>query len=289
VTRIEDQLREMMHADAERIRHADRRPAAVLGGPRTRRTGWLRAGLAAAAAAAAILLVPRLFGTPGPTPPPAASAAPALTVTFTTGGTKVNPPGVTVAVPEPHVTAADPEAARRVTAVIRQTLADTVGAFRNRSAEAVGLGADAGLMSEQIVVADVVAWSHYLSVRFDSSSQVDGPHPTNESAVLTFDTATGARTLSTDLFADVAEAAALVRGALVAKYPAEARAGSDLAALSLRPSEEGSTPPLSCYPTPAGLSCLVDQGSLTPYAAGRLETIVGWDRLAPLLRPGVAG
>jgi hypothetical protein len=282
VTRTEDQLRELFTTDAERIQHSDLRPAPAFERPRERRTGWMSAVLAATAAAVVILFAPRLFDA---APPPAATSS--LTVTFTMVGTNVNPPGVTVSVPEPQVTAADPQAARKVTEVIRQTLAETVIAFRSRSEENISLGEDARFMSERIVVADVVTWSHYLSVRFDSFSQVGGLHPINEVAVLTFDTATGTRILTTDLFTDVTATTSVVRAALLAEYPAATLDGADLAVLSLRPTEEGSTPPLSCYPTPPGLRCLVDQGQITPYAAGRLETLVGWDRLAPLLRPGV--
>lgn len=134
---------------------------------------------------------------------------------------------------------------------------------------------------------DTVTWRRYWSVRFDRSMALGGPHPMTESASATFDTVTGARVLTTDLFTDVVQVADVVRAALLASRTDGSLTGYDLAAISLRPAEDGSTPLVNCYPTAAGLYCLVDQGNLTPYAAGRIEATVPWPRLAPLLRPGV--
>jgi hypothetical protein len=143
-------------------------------------------------------------------------------------------------------------------------------------------------MSERITVADVTGWQHYLSIRLDSFSQAGADYPFAESTALTFDTRTGARILSTDMFSNVKQATAVVRAALLASRTDGSLNGFDLSMLSLQPSEEGSTTPLNCYPVAAGLRCLVDQNSLAPYAAGRIEAVIPWRSLAKLLRPGFA-
>ncbi|HKT00574.1 MAG TPA: hypothetical protein VJT31_13650 [Rugosimonospora sp.] len=297
MTGVEDRLRALFQADAEQIQQADLRPAATFPPLRARRTGWLpvtAAVLSVAAATAAILVGPHLFRAPAPAPTApgpagaAAMAAAPLTVTFGTRTTTVSPPGVSVVVPVPAVTAADPQAAPRVSGVIDASLADAVTAFRNRSDAGITFGSSARAMSERITVADTATWHHYLSVRFDTSMEVGQEHPLNESFALTFDTATGARVLSTDLFTDISRTTAVVRGALLASRTDGSLAGFDLATVSLRPSEAGTTTPLTCYPAPAGLRCLVDQGSLAPFAAGRIEATVPWDQLTSLLRPGTS-
>ena len=90
MTRIEDQLRALYHADAERIQLGDLGPPASFAPPRARRTGGLPASaaiLAVAAVTVATLVVPRLFmgaAPPSSGPPATGTARPALTVIFTT-------------------------------------------------------------------------------------------------------------------------------------------------------------------------------------------------------------
>lgn len=292
VSSVEDQLRAMFQADAEKIQAGDLRPRAAFPPARSRRTGWLAtfsAGLAGAAVITGILLGSHFLAAPrSPARHTVVEASPApLSITFTTRTTTVSPPGVAVAVPVAAVHAADPLAAQRVSTAIEQKLADAVSAFKNRASSNIDLGSDPRKMYARITVGDTTTWHHYLSVRFDSWTGVGQEHPVNESFALTFDTATGARIVSTDLFTDITKAGALVRGALLASRTDGSLAGYDLATLSLRPSEDGSTIPLTCYPTAAGLHCLVDQWSLTPYEVGRIEATVPWQRLAALLRPGV--
>jgi hypothetical protein len=294
MTPIEDQLRALYHADAERIQPSDLRPAATFAPPRARRRGRLPAAAAIVAVAAvtvAILVLPRLLlgaGTSSPGPAAPGAARSALTVTFTTRTTIVSPPGVSVAVPVAQVHAADPRAAKRMSSVIEANLADIISAFRNRASENITLGSSPRHMSERITVADTTIWHHYLSIRIDSFSNTGDQYPHNESTALTFDTRTGARILSTDMFTSINRATSVVRAALLASRTDGSLNGFDLSALSLQPSEEGSTTPLNCYPAPAGLHCLVDQNSLAPYAAGRIEATIPWQRLAKLLRPGFA-
>jgi hypothetical protein len=291
MTRIDDQLRALYHADAEQIQLSDLRPPATFTAPRARRVGRLPASaavLAVAAVTAAILVVPRLLlgGAPSSSVAPAAGSA--LSVTFSTRVTTVSPPGVPVTVPVAEVHAADPPAARRVSSVIEETLATAVSEFRNLASENIGLGSSPGHMSERITVADVTTWHHYLSVRFDSSIKDGDQYPLNESTALTFDTRTGARILSTGIFTNIGQATSIVRAALLASRTDGSLNGFDLSTLSLRPSEAGTTTPLTCYPAPAGLHCLVDQGSLAPFTAGRIDAVIPWQRLAKLLRPGFA-
>jgi hypothetical protein len=292
MTRIEDQLRALYRADAERIQLSGLRQPASFAPPRARRAGRLPVSvaiLAVAAVTVAALVIPRLLLGAASSPGPATSGAPpALSVTFTTRVTTLSPPGVPVVVPVPEVHAANPRTAGRVSLVIEESLASIVSEFRNLASESITQGGSARHMSERITVADVTTWHHYLSVRFDSSGDDGGQYPLNESTALTFDTRTGARILPTDMFTDIARATSVVRAGLLASRTDGSLNGFDLSALSLQPSEAGTTTPLSCYPAPAGLHCLVDQGSLAPYAAGRIEAIIPWPRLASLLRPGFA-
>jgi hypothetical protein len=292
MTHIEDQLRALYHADAERIQPGDLGPPASFAPPRGGRIGVLSAAVAVIAAAAvtvAVLVVPRLVLGPAASPGPATSGArPALSVTFTTRVATVTPPGVPVTVPVAEVHAADPQAARRVSSVIQQSLADIVSEFRNLATEGAALGASPRHMSERVTVADVTTWHHYLSVRFDSSADDGGQYPLSESTALTFDTRTGARVLPTGMFTGISQATSVVRAGLLASRTDGSLNGFDLSALSLQPSEAGTTTPLSCYPAPAGLHCLVDRGSLAPYTAGRIEAIIPWRRLAGLLRADFA-
>jgi hypothetical protein len=292
MTRIEDQLRALYHADAERIQLGDLGPPASFAPPRARRTGGLPASVAVIAVAAvtvAILVVPRLLLGPASSPAPASGGAqPALSVTFTTRITVVSPPGVSVTVPVAEVHAADPRTAKRVSSVIEDNLAGIISAFRNRAGEDIALGSSPRHMSERITVADMTTWHHSMSIRFDSFSEAGAQYPFAESTALTFDTRTGARILSTDMFTNVKQATSVVRAALLASRTDGSLNGFDLSELSLQPSEAGTTTPLSCYPAPAGLHCLVDRGSLAPYTAGRIEAIIPWQRLASLLRPGFA-
>jgi hypothetical protein len=292
MTRIEDQLRAMYRADAEHIQLSGLRPPASFAPPRARRAGPLPAAVAVLAAAAvtmAVLVVPRLLLGAAASPGPAtAGARPALSVTFTTRVTTLSPPGVLVSVPVAEVHATNPRASGRVSSVIRESLATIVSEFRNLASEGVASGGSARHMSERITVADVTTWHHYLSIRFDASADDGGQNPLSESTALTFDTTTGARILPTDMFTDISRATAVVRAGLLASRTDGSLNGFDLSTLSLQPSEAGTTTPLSCYPAPAGLHCLVDRGSLAPYAAGRIEAIIPWSRLASLLRPGFA-
>lgn len=283
---VEDDLRSMFHADAEQIQLNDLRPPTDFVPIRARRSGWLRASTAALAGAAAITGI--LLGSHFLAAQPPAPASPEpMTITFTMRTIAASPPGLSVGVPVAEVHAVDPLAAKRVSDVIEEKLAYAVTVFENEASENLDLGDDPRRMSQRITVGDTVTWNHYLSVRFDSTNEVGLEHPTNESIVLTFDTATGARILSTDLFTDIDRASALVRSGLLASRTDGSLDGFDLAAVSLQPSEEGSTTPLHCYPAPTGLHCLVDQWSLAPYEAGRIEATIPWQRLAPLLRPGV--
>jgi hypothetical protein len=293
MTRIEDKLRALYHADAEHIQPGSLRPAAIFAPPRARRIGRLPASAAVMAVAAvtvAILVVPRLLvgGAPSSSAAPTGATRSALTVNFTTRVITVSPPGVPVAVPVAEVHAADPRAARRVSSVIGENLAYIISAFRNRASESIALGSSPHHMSERITVADTTTWHHYLSIRFDSFSQAGDQYPDNESIALTFDTRTGARILPTGMFTNIGQATSIVRAALLASRTDGSLDGFDLSALSLQPSEAGSTTPLNCYPAPAGLHCLVDQNSLAPYAAGRIEAIIPWQRLTKLLRSGFA-
>jgi hypothetical protein len=292
MTLIEDQLRALYRADAERIQLSGLRPPASFAPLRARRAVGLPAAvavIAVAAVTAAVLVVPRLLlGTAGAPAPATAGTRPALSVTFTTRTTVLSPPGVPVAVPVPEVHAADPRTAGRVSGVIRESLATVVSEFRNLASEGIAQGGSARHMSETITVADVTTWRHYLSVRFDASADDGGQYPLNESTALTFDTRTGVRILPTSMFTNIGRATAVVRAGLLASRSNGSLNGFDLSALSLQPSEAGTTTPLSCYPAPAGLHCLVDRGSLAPYAAGRIEAVIPWPRLADLLRPGFA-
>jgi hypothetical protein len=294
MTRIEDQLRALYHADAELIQPEGLRPPATFARPPARRIRRLPASatvLAVAAVMVATLVIPRLLLGTAPSSPghPATGATrSALTVTFATHVTIVSPPGVPVTVPVAEVHAADPQAARRVSSVIGANLADIISAFRNRASENIALGSSPRHMYERITVADMTTWHHYLSIRLDSFSDTGDQDPINESTALTFDTTTGARILPTAMFTSITKATSVVRAALLASRTDGSLNGYDLSTLSLQPSEAGSTTPLNCYPAPAGLHCLVDQGSLAPYAAGRIEAIIPWQRLAALLRPGFA-
>jgi hypothetical protein len=295
MTNTEDQLRAMFRADAERIQPSDLRPAADFAPPRARRSGWLPATaalLATAAATAAIVLAVQPLHTPAThrTPPAAAqSPAAAMSVVFGTRTVVVTPPGATVTVPQADVYAADPAAAARVSGVLDEMINDQVTVFRNRATEDIGLGSKAQDMSAKFVVGDTVTWRRYLTVRFDSSMMTSGPHPVEESDAATFDTRTGVRVRTTDLFTDIERATTIVREAFLASRRDGSLDGYSLTGFSLQPAEDGSTSMVNCYPTAAGLHCLLDRGNLTPWAAGRVETTVPWDHLAPILRPGVAG
>jgi hypothetical protein len=212
-----------------------------------------------------------------------------MSVVFGTRNIVVTPPGATVTVPQPDVYAADEAAAGRVSGVLDAMITEQVAVFRNRASEDIGLGGKARDMSAQFVVGDTVTWRHYLTIRFDSSVLTDGSHPVEEADAATFDTRTGTRVRSTDLFTDVDRATTLVREAFLASRTDGSLDGYSLTGFSLRPAEDGSTPTVNCYPTAAGLYCMLDRGNLTPWAAGRVETTIPWDHLAPVLRPGVAG
>lgn len=308
MARTDDELRALFRADAERIRPDDLRPAAAFPPPRVRRPGRFAVAAAmvtAAATTVVLVAVQSLHRPPAPAPRAAEFIAPAapqsimaaprsdgagpLVVGFTTRTARVSPPGVDVAVPEPDVRSGDPVVAGRVSGVLGAMLGERLSAFRNRARESVALGIEPGRMTATVRVGETVAWRHFWSVRFDSTMGTGQAYPANESVAATFDTGTGARVLTTDLFTDVARATGVVRAALLASRTDGSLDGFDLSGISLRPAEDGSTTMVNCYPAAAGLRCLVDQGSLAPHAAGRIEATVPWGRLAPLLRPGVTG
>jgi hypothetical protein len=133
-------------------------------------------------------------------------------------------------------------------------------------------------------------WGRYLSVVLDESTNLGGAHPNNRSIGLVFDTRTGDRVQPSDIFSDLDAASSVVRAALV-----RSRAGTpgpvtaqDVAAVSLRPGDDGTTTPLTWYPTDEGLGVVVDQDSVVAYVLGPIEATVPWAQFAGLLRPGVS-
>ena len=180
--------------------------------------------------------------------------------------------------------------ADRVSPVVNEEIQEAVTAFKNRIQDA-----DPG-WPEPLrldVVAQPGGWRQFTTIRLEETSVVGWDRsesaaglPIVEYAALVFDTRTGERVLPTDLFTDVDKVTARVRTALVATHPDKVTA-DQLAALSLQPSEAGSTTPLSCDPTADGLHCLVDDGALTPDYPGALEATVPWNQLSDVLAPGV--
>jgi hypothetical protein len=186
----------------------------------------------------------------------------------------------------------DPQVAARVAQALQAQLSDILDAFRNRINDpGIASGRPATRRLSQQVTATTSSWRQFLTVRFDDTEAgwltvEDGSVRTvREHTALVFDTTTGARVLPPDLFTDLDRTSAIVRAALVADHRGHNITADQLASLSLKPSEAGSTTPLTCYPTTGGLRCAVDDGSLTPDYAGPLETTVPWPALALVMQP----
>jgi hypothetical protein len=306
-TPIEQSLRAMLAAEAETFQENELAPLEPLPGrPRAPRTaasrrGWALAAVTGAAATTAGLLAGAqlLATTPAQNGPAATativSAAPQtpVKITFTASTSRLDHPAAKVTVPVPHVQATNPQVAGRISQVIVQQIADSRTGFRN-SINDPGYAAlkPSGTTAEQQITATTIAWKRFLTVRLDdvevNSFIADDGTPRTSKAhnALIFDTTTGARLLPPDLFADLDRASAMVRAVLVADHRNHATA-DQLARLSLRPSEAGTTTPLTCYPAPEGLHCAVDDGALTPDYTGPLESIIDWRSVDPLLKPGL--
>jgi hypothetical protein len=297
---VERSLRAMLAADAERLQERDLRPPASFAPLRPERWRLPRGVIAVVGAAAATaglltgtrLLTTRPPGTPAGTSVPATEATSApLSVTFTTRTTTLTGPRATARVPVPSVHAKDPQVADSVSQAIEREVTEVSKAFGNRIDDAAP---DWPKPLALQVNASTTTWSHFLTVRLDQVSQVGWARsesapglPIVEYTALVFDTRTGDRILSPDLFTDMDQAAVAVRAALVAAHPDGTVRADDLETLSLQPSEAGTTTPLTCYPTAAGLHCLVDDGAKTAGYQGRLEATVPWTRLAGVLQPGL--
>ncbi|GAA3812655.1 hypothetical protein GCM10022403_052940 [Streptomyces coacervatus] len=285
MTGIEDELRAALHADADRIRQDGLRPPATF--PATRSPGSRRrlttlVTVAAAAATALVVLGVHLLMSP-----PARDATP-LTVTFTSRTSNVAPTKATITLPVPEVHGTNMKTDQRVSKAIRQQLTEEADVFRNRITSVPGT--ETRGLSAKVTVGETVTWGHYLSVRFDTSADTGDEHPVNESDVLTFDTRTGAAITLGDMFTDLDKVGDTVRAAMLASRPAGTfHDWHDLETVTLNPSEAGITKPPSCYPTPAGLRCRIDQGQLTPFDYGWIDATVPWKHLTHVLRPGVHG
>jgi hypothetical protein len=301
---IEDSLRAMLAADAQRLQEQDLRPATVFAPPRAARWRTPRgviAAVGAAAATAGLLAGTQLLTTHGPgTPAGNATPAPAtatvvdgVSVTFTTRTVTFTAPAATATVPVPTVQAEDPRVAERISQAIAQEVTEATNSFGNRIDEAEPDWPEPLALR---VSASTTTWNHFLTVRLDETSQVGWDRsestpglPIVEYSTLVFDNRTGKRVLAPDLFTNLNQAAAVIRVFLVASHPDGTVRANELEALSLKPSEAGTTTPLSCYPIAEGLHCLVDDGARTPDYQGRLETTVPWDDLADIVRPGLRG
>lgn len=301
-TPIEESLRAMLAAEAERLQESDLRPLAPLPAPSrggSGRTRTVGAVLAAAATTAGVLLGAHLIAEPtpgGPASPPVVTASTfrtPLSVTFSSRTITLTGPEATVVTPVPHVRAVDPQVAERVAQAVEQQLADVRNSFRSRITDPGVTASGLPGTPRQEIVATTVTWRQFLTVRLDDTetdtiTADDGsPRALKEHTALIVDTTTGERVLPPDLFTDLDRASAVVRAALVADH-ADHVTADDLAPLSLRPSEAGTTTPLTCYPTAEGLHCAVDEGSRTIYA-GPLESVIPWDALSPLLKPHLRG
>lgn len=305
-TGIEEALRAMLAADAELLQERDLAPFTPLPAPRRQRPrrAWTAVAVTGAAAATAGILVGAhvlgMTDEPDRRPTgPATSVAtpqPPLSITFESRTTTLTNPAATVTVPVPHVSATDPQVAQRVSDAIGEELAGTQGGFRNRITDpGVVALRPAGTELTQDVTATTVSWKQFVTVRFDDVETGgviwdDGTarRPLTEHSALVFDATTGARVLPPDLFTDLEQVVAAVRSVLVAEH-ADHVTADNLASLSLKPSEGGTTTPLTCYPTPDGLRCAVDDGALTPGYTGPLESTVPWQTLTPLLQPRLRG
>lgn len=120
---------------------------------------------------------------------------------------------------------------------------------------------------------------HYLSIRLDESVNLGGAHPASIAHAYTFDMATGREVTVATLFKSTAATNRAIRAALVAANRRVGLKPSQATGLSIVPDKNGSTAPLSCYPTNPGLHCVVDPGGVLGYAAGGLESTVPWKAL----------
>lgn len=299
--RVEQALRHMLATEAELIQEGDLRPPTAFpptAEPRSGRARGVVAVLGTAAATAGLLVGVRVLTTPpdtgpadrGPTAVTTARPTP-LMLALSEQTRKLTDPDATVTTPQLKFHTEDPKVAERISQVVDEHLEETVNGFRNRIQDAepdwpepLTLHVTAQLVSRRPLV--TVLLEATSEVGWDRSEAAPGL-PIVEYTALVFDTRTGDRVLPTDLFTDVDAAAAEVREALVAAHPDGKVRLSELEALSLEPAEDGSTTPLSCYPTGEGLDCLVDDGARTPDFQGRLEAVVPWDELTGVLAPGL--
>jgi hypothetical protein len=295
---LEESLRAMLAAEAQRLQAGDLRPPAVFPPIRPAGRSRLRAVTAMAGAAAAtvgLLVGIRHAVTPyaAPATSPAAVAttqgdrAP-VSVSFTTRTTRLPKPA-TLVVPVASVHAADPAVAQRVSQAIQAEVASQISDYQNMIQQArPGWPQPLSLH----VTASTATWKDYLTVRFDMVAVIGQDRsesapglPTAGYSALVFDTRTGARVLPPQLFRDLGQTAAIVRAALLAAHPGGRVTAEQLQFLSLQPSGAGTTTPLTCYPTEPGLHCLVDDGARTPDFQGRLEATVPWSDLAGEIQP----
>lgn len=299
--RVEQALRDMLTTEAELIQEGDLRPPTAFpptAEPRFGRARGAVAVLGAAAATAGLLVGVRVLTTPPDTGPadrgPTAvtTARPTdLALSFSEETRKLTDPDATVTTPKLSFSSEDPRVADRVSLVVDEQLEVTVNAFRSRIQDAEPDWPEPLTLQ---VTPQLATWRQFVAVVLEATSEVGWDRseaapglPIVEYTALVFDTRTGDRVLPTDLFTDVDAAAAEVREALVAAHPDGKVRLSELEALSLEPAEDGSTSPLSCYPTGDGLDCLVDDGARTPDFQGRLEAVVPWSELTGVLAPGL--
>jgi hypothetical protein len=222
-------------------------------------------------------------------PSPSPSASPAvvepLTVRFANGKRTLSATGATVEYPVVSASGGGPAAAKLVATSVEAQVNTMIAVFGTAAEYTETVPAERLF---DTIGADSTSWGRYVSVVLDESTSLGGAHPSNRSVGLVFDATTGDRVQPGDVFTDLERASVLVREALVAS-----RAGTegpvstqDVASVSLRPGDDGTTAPLTWYPTDKGLEVVVDQGSVVAYALGPIEATVPWAQLRSLLAPG---
>lgn len=227
-------------------------------------------------------------GPPAPPPTPYSIAfrteshPPAtITLTFTPQTQPITGTTATTNAPRVSATGGDPAVRKQVVSTIRASITRLVERYRERL---VNSGETSAGGTQSITVTAEARWQHTLSLVLNVAD--DNPatgQQTASSAAIVLDRRSGRAVPVSALFSDLNAVDGLVRQALRATTPPGALTPAALRALTLRPTQDPASDPVTWYPAPNGLHVTIDRQTLPGGGTGQLSATVGWARLSPFL------
>jgi hypothetical protein len=200
-----------------------------------------------------------------------------VVISFDQQSTPVFGAAATATYPLIAVSGAGPGLRHRLAETVNCRIGVLMDRYRNQLVSRHQTGAP---LTQTITVRSDAQWGHTVSIVFTDEESFADRAPRIAITAVVIDTRTGRSIAPADLFTDINAVDGLMRKAIRAKSPPNDATVARVASLTMRPGKDGTSSPLTWYPTADGLRWIVDRGAITSKVKGELAVTVAWPTLA---------